>query len=333
MTDILCVILKADSRIGTGHLMRVKGLLAPLKEAGLSPVLVTDSLSDELEPLASDYAKIIRAAPSDEALAKAACALSPKLTLIDHYFFAKKLESLIKKGCGCKIAVIEDLHRRHECDLLTDSGIFTSPESYDSLVPARCLRLVGPQYSLIREEFVLARRNTWHERRRVLINYGGADPAHACLKALRAVIAGRLFEDYDFTLLTGISNPDHEELLKLAAPCPQIEVLRHTAEVAKLFSRCDYALGACGGMFKERLCSGLVSACTEIASNQAGGIEALKKLGCGTGIALEDLDKPAAVRLALDDLRAHEDEYRENGIRAFDGRGIGRVAAGILSLL
>lgn len=326
------MVLKADHVIGTGHLMRIKGLLQPLLKAGLEPCLLTDSLEPSLLPLCSEYREIVHfSMDSVEGFVKSARRLAPSLVLFDHYFLGDKFESPLRDFA--KVAVVDDLERRHDCDLLTDSGFFKSGAEYRGRVPEGCSLLCGEQYSLIRPEFKgAALRRQPHARLRLLVNYGGADPAHACLKALTSIIEGRLFERYDVTVLSGISNPDHERLVELSKDIPGVEVIRSTSQVAGLFSRCDMALGAYGGMFKERMCAGLPALNTVIADNQRGGGALVARLRCGYDISLEDLARPQVLEDRLSLLESHLEDCREAGMREIGGEGIDLVSRALLKL-
>ncbi len=326
------MVLKADHEIGTGHLMRVKGLLNPLIDAGLEPVLATDSLEKSLVPLCSEYRDIVHFKAGDATgLADLVWKISPAFALFDHYFLGKDFESPLRAFAN--VAVIDDLERAHDCDLLTDSGFFKTGAEYRGKVPPSCALLCGELYSLIRPEFKgVAQWRVAHARLRVLVNYGGADPAHACMRALRSIIGGRLYEQYDFTVLSGISNPDHEALEKLAGGIPGIAVLRSTSHVAELFSRNDMAMGAYGGMFKERMCAGLPALNTVIADNQRGGDRLVARLKCGEDISLEDLGRPEILRQKLASLAERLDDYRDAGMREISGDGISLVARGLLEM-
>lgn len=326
------MVLKADHAIGTGHLMRVKGLLPPLISAGFTPYLITDSLEDSLLPLCTEYKEILRFKSGErDSFVSLVRTLAPEITLFDHYFIGRESESAIKDLS--RIAVIDDLEREHDCDLLTDSGFFKTGDEYKGKVPGSCRLLCGERYSLIRKGFSdIAAKRPKRSRMRVLINYGGADPAHACLKALSSVIAGRLYDRYDFIVLSGISNPDHDRLCDLTEGIPQIEVIRNSLNVPEIFTRCDMAMGALGGMFKERMCAGLPALNTVIADNQKGGEALVERLKCGLSLSLEDLCHPDRVAESLSELEAHLAFYQQNGMRFIEGRGISLVSRAILEL-
>lgn len=326
----ICVVLEAGFDIGTGHLMRVKGLLPYLIKEGYHLYLISDSFDRNLKHMAKEYTKIVLCHKNKipEIINK----IKPCLTLIDHYHFSYKLETQIE---GKKV-VIDDLKRKHDCDLLTDSCFFTDESSYAGKVPSQCKLLNGPEYSLIREEFL----NIEHELTcptRVLINYGGSDPAHACLKAVLSIQNSDYldYEDYLFcyTVLAGAANDDIDELYDLCCQRPDFEFMVETDEMGKLFSRCDLAMGAYGGTFKERMAAGIPSLGTVIAQNQEGGPLVYEKYRCGLDIDLYDLENPLIVGRKLLELGANRIEFAENGKKLISGNGIKLVSDAILELL
>lgn len=324
------VVLEADFDIGTGHLMRVKGLLPCLIKAGYRLYLISDSFDRNLKHMAPEYTNILLH-PKNK-IPELINSLKPQLTLIDHYHFSYDLERQIE---GKKV-VIDDLKRKHDCDLLTDSCFFTDDSSYRGKVPADCKLLTGPQYSLIREEFL----NIEHKLNlstRVLINYGGSDPAHACLKAVLSIMNSD-YLDYDdhlfsYTVLAGAANDDIDELYDLCCQRPDFEFMVETDEMGKLFSRCDLAMGAYGGTFKERMAAGIPSLGTVIAQNQEGGPLVYEKYRCGLDIDLYDLENPLIVGRKLLELGANSTEFAENGKKLISGNGIKLVSDAILKLL
>lgn len=305
--------------------MRVKGLLPILYDAGYLPVMVSDSLPSNLLPLCVEYG-IVEVCPKDEIAARVNT-FAPALTLFDHYFVGAETEAQVKS----KVAVIDDLKRDHICALLTDSCFFTTGEHYRNHVPGDCRLLVGAAYSLIRPEFIGIKRET-RVKPRVLINYGGADPAHACLKALNSVLKAGLTAEFDFTVLSGISNPDHAALAEIVAAHPEVELIRNTSEVGALFARCDLAMGAYGGMMKERMCAGLPCLGSVIAPNQEGAPGVIERLDVGLDIALSDLEDPHKTAAKLHELNAQKGRFITNGLKAVSGDGIKLVSQALIEL-
>ncbi len=324
--SILAVVLKADHYIGTGHLMRVKALLPKLMLKGLIPYLITDSFDNRLASLAGEYAQIIKCSISD--VADKVNDLHPKITLFDHYFLQEETEKKIISP----VAVIDDLKRRHACDLLTDANFSRKNDDYLNLVSKKCKLLTGTRYSLIRPEFLNIIR-VKRKKKTILINYGGADPAHACVKVVNSVLASGLHQIFNFIVLAGAANSDLEKLQALCTVSPSLKLITSTTKVGELFSKCDMAMGAYGGMFKERLCAGLPTVNTAIADNQQGCVMMSTRLGVGEDLLLKDLEDPIKVKNALLNLYKNRELYAQNGRKMISGKGIDLVTAAISELL
>ena len=173
---------------------------------------------------------------------------------------------------------------------------------------------------------------------RVFVSFGGADPVSACLNVCRSVIAEGLHRSYSFTVLAGAANKDYQQLLALAAALPPDEkrnllIIHHCNDVADLLFRHDLALGAYGGMFRERIAAALPTAGVEIADNQEGAAFIVSKFELGVSLTMEQLKDGKAIRAALDDLMENSSTYSRNCLKVYDGEGLNRIAAALLSLL
>ena len=328
MNKKLTVILKADRLIGTGHLMRVKGLLPFF--SGYDLTLVSDSLEDSLFPLCSEYSRIIIA--PEQSMADTVTGLKSDLVLIDHYYLDWTLESQLYPHC--KIAVIDDLaNRKHCCHMLFDQGLLRRREDYKDLVDENCDLRCGPLYSLVKPCFAHLKGHQNTGKSTVLINFGGADPVHACLKVSRCLRDCGLNKKFSFLILSGAANPDHQILEREFSTLEGFSVQRFTDDMPALFAQCDFAIGAYGGSFLERLCAGIPAINVVIADNQRGGPDALAKYQLGVDLGLDDLDRADKLSEALTILMKHADEYRTNGQSLIDGLGTIRIAQALQSLL
>ncbi|MBU3843890.1 MAG: hypothetical protein H9847_03330 [Candidatus Anaerobiospirillum pullicola] len=173
---------------------------------------------------------------------------------------------------------------------------------------------------------------------RVFINFGGADPVSACLSVARTIMAGQLYRHYAFTLLAGAANKDYEDIAALVASIPEpfkshFLLLRHCTDVADLFARHDVALGAYGGMFRERLASGLPTVGVIIADNQKGTDEVVERLKLGLNLPLSALSDITAVHRALEQVVARREEFTRHCLQVYDGHGLQRIMQKLLQLL
>ena len=281
----LAVVLKADKDIGTGHLMRVKSLLRHID--GVDFYLFTDSLSTELEAFATEYKSIIRGKVCE--LVSAIKTLSPDLILIDHYFLDYDFEKELFKDF--KIAVIDDLERRHLCHVLFDQGRDKTELNYKGLVPENTLLCVGYHYNFIKPEFAKIKTT----------------PSQS----------GKY---------SGISNPDHDKITELLKDIREIKHFRHCNDILKEFEKTDLAVGACGGMFVERILARLPAINVEIADNQKGCGNFVKNFNLGVVMSVDELKDEQILSKSLENVNRNRSIYAHNCANVYDSCGLLNVA-------
>lgn len=328
-TKTLVVVLKADKDIGTGHLMRVKAILPYLKN--VTCYLVSDSISKELYQICDDFERI--AVTTKDNLAHTALSFKPDVVLVDHYFLDKSFEASIYHQT--KVVVIDDLvNRPHQCHMLFDAWVLRKPEEYKKLVNPQCELCVGSEYNYIRKEFSKIHKvENDTARPRVLVNFGGADPAHAVLMTTKTIVEHKLYEKFNFTIVAGISNHDFEKIKELVTGISSISLTKHTNNVPKLFSKIDLAIGAAGGMFSERNLAKIPSIVVEIADNQKGTCDFVKNYNIGIPLLLEELSDPNKLTVALQTLYTNKGIYERNCAKLYNSNGLQNVVDKIQGLI
>ena len=167
----LRVAFRADAsvEIGSGHVMRCLTLARALRERGAECRFITRELPGNLigriEAEGYELAPLPPPAPGepppkgpppfahwagvahtqDAAETRAAMEPGADWLVMDHYALDARWQRAVARP-GMRLMVIDDLaDRPHDCDLLLDQTLGRSASEYDTLVPALCLRLIGPQ--------------------------------------------------------------------------------------------------------------------------------------------------------------------------------------------
>lgn len=195
--------------------------------------------------------------------------------IIDHYAISSVWQRQIREKIK-KIVVIDDLaNRQHDCDILLDQNFYRDYEHrYDGLVSDKTIKLLGLQYSLLRDEFFTLRNETKeHNDTQILVNFGGI--AHVELLK-EALLAMNTVKKFDYLVITGAISEKHFGQLQQLIQGTHITLLKSTDRMAGLMAQSAFALGACGSTVWERFCLGLNAALVEIADNQAELIEVLE---------------------------------------------------------
>lgn len=264
------VIIRTDAsiEIGSGHVMRCLTVAKNLRLNGCEVIFWMQDLSGNL----IDYV-------NSEGFGNIFGAEHADLYIIDHYGIDIEWESKIRLFTK-KIVVIDDLaNRRHDCELLLDQNALPNFESrYDGLVSDTCVKLLGPKYLIMRDEFIDARRLLRKRQETIenlLIFMGGSDPTNETIKILKAL------EDFQFKrvdVVVGNGNVFKEQIRGI---CEEQGYYYHCQinYMAKLMQQADFAIGAGGSTTWERCYVGLPSSSTIVASNQREGTEYSAELG------------------------------------------------------
>jgi len=237
---------------------------------------------------------------------------------------------------GVTVIVIDDLADRDlPVDLVINGGADASDLVYRVAADTRLL--LGPRYSLLREEFGLgATREIRQAPQRVLITVGGEDEFALTprLVAWTRQVLGMAVIDVVigpfFTAETTV------EMARMAREDRRIAVHEAPEGMRDLMLGCDIAVTGGGQTAYELAATGTPAVAITIADNQVGGVRALAAAGvlaCAGNSG--DPDLAERMQTVLRELAARSLERRamsEAARRLVDGRGTARAAQAILEM-
>lgn len=299
----------ASSRIGTGHVMRCITLANELREYGAEchficrahvghmfekikmeghqTVLLPRVQNMDTENKSQEWEKSTRwlgRTQRDDALETIAYLknISPKWLVVDHFAIDAAWEQAVKQEIDLKIMVIDGLaNRKHDCDLLLDQTFSTPAESrWKGLVPADCQLFVGPEYALLRPEFLEACKNLPQRSgsiRRILIGFGGVDEPNTTALVIDA-LEGFTTNDISLDVIVGPDNPHKADIMENYRARKNINIHVDPDNIAELMASADLAIGAGGTMTWERCMLRLPSLIISIAENQIALAKALDSI-------------------------------------------------------
>ncbi|WP_205419951.1 UDP-2,4-diacetamido-2,4,6-trideoxy-beta-L-altropyranose hydrolase [Aeribacillus pallidus] len=203
------------------------------------------------------------------------------LLVVDHYGLDSKWESKIKPFSK-KIMVIDDLaNRKHVCDFLLDQNWYLNyQERYKNLVPPECKQLLGPNYVLLREEFIEASRQKRirdGKIHNILVFFGGTDPTNETIKTLNALAL--LENNIKVNVVVGSSNKRKHEIREYCDRYLNFFFHCQVSNMASLMNEADLAIGAGGTTTWERCYLGLPSITIIVADNQIELTDSVSKFG------------------------------------------------------
>lgn len=299
----------ASTILGSGHVMRCLTLAGELRAAGCEVLFICRNLPGNLAAQIQTQRFAVELMPEltgqsdwqrDVCAVKqviAARGETPDWLIVDNYALDWQWEQAMRPYCRY-IMVIDDLaDRKHICDLLLDQNYYTDMRArYGNLVPENCRLLLGPQYALLRPEFVAARKNLPAAKgdvHRMLVFFGGSDSANETMKALQALEMLKL-PGITVDVVVGSSNP-HRKAVQ--------EVCRHMMpgcvfhcqinNMAELMARADLAIGAGGSASWERCYLELPAIGIAVADNQERLLTDLAEFGAIVGLGRSEKVTPS----------------------------------------
>jgi len=318
-----CLAL-AEALVGDGHAVALFGVEPPAALRALAekigvPHFVVSSTDPRADAVAS-LAAIGRWGGTD------AC-------VVDHHALGRDWEAAAREA-GCAVAVIDDLGREHDCDLLVDANAGVTADHYRGRVDPRTWLMLGPRYAMLRQGFRDGHRQARVRRQvgRIVVSYGGTDPTGETVKAIEALAQlGGITADVTVTS----AQPRFERVRALAATAPHLTLHVDRSDLECLLAEADLALGAAGVSALERACLGVPSIATVVADNQAAGASAMADAGAALLLGEAASVTPMRLRAAVEGLRACPDALARmsaHGLALVDGCGAARVAVALASL-
>jgi UDP-2,4-diacetamido-2,4,6-trideoxy-beta-L-altropyranose hydrolase len=283
----------ASSQIGTGHFMRCLTLADILKQQGAQIRFVSRHMPEHLkdmlatkgcefillqskptQTISTDLFHAQWLGTSQQADAQETSrALSDHKwdwLIVDHYALDGHWESALRQSAQ-NILVIDDIaDRQHDCDVLLDQNFYTDMNSrYSGKVPSHCQLLLGPRYSLLRDEFRQVREQLKSRTgpvKRILIFFGGIDADNYTGRAIEALSKISIPEPY----VDVVIGPQHPCRTQIESLCIKHGFSCHvqTNRMAELVAAADLGVGAGGSACWERCCLGLPTLTLCIAENQ-----------------------------------------------------------------
>jgi len=303
--SILCRC-DATAKIGAGHVMRCMALAQAARVSGVSATFVMQQGATELEErLKSEGCDVVSVTAENDIRKTSSIATerNAEWIVVDGYTFNAEYQQSIKKA-GFKLLFIDDFgHCNHySADVVLNQNIYAEESFYKSRESYVNL-LLGPKYVLLRQEFLLAKRDRTSDQssKNVLVTMGGFD-SHSVTEKI-------------------------EHALKKIDV--NVRVAQHVTNIPELMTWADCAVSAAGTTTYELAYMGVPTAMVIVAENQKRVAEGMAKAGYGVNLGWyedmqEDDIREAVAQLCSAALQKSRGTTKPNLI---DGYGTQRVLA------
>ncbi len=337
----VAIRVDASESIGLGHLIRCINMAIALRARGAACEFYCAQRDELVQSILakrgfSFVALGVEIGSTRDRAAFTASLGATTLVILDGYAFDAHYMAALR-AAGAYVCVVDDLGDRVlDCDSILNHNFYAVGLTYRN-APVECLRLLGPHYGIVGDDFVVARGQhvSRREANRVLIVMGGADPTRETEKSLRALahLAGSRL---DVRVVIGPANPFGVAIERAAVACVDhaVTLIRAPEDLAAQMVWCDVALSASGMTCMELACVSVPAIVVAVAENQRAVADALQRgglmrsLGWHADVGEETLAN--ALRDLLIDFAARNKMYALQR-NAIDGLGKERAADALLA--
>lgn len=333
--DTLIVRADANNRMGAGHLMRTLALGQAWQDAGGRVVFTTACDNPALIVRLGREGFAVQELEPDAAWSQIRAALAPHggcWVVLDGYHFDTRLQRRIREA-GHPLLVVDDtahLPEPYEADLLLNQNINAPSMRYRTR--RECQLLLGPEYILLRREFLHHRgfsRQVTGPARRLLVTLGGAELQQQLQLVLEGLERAELAPLEVDVLVGGGAGLD--ELRQVASRSGHaITFSPGTDDMAGLMARADLAITGGGSTCWELAFMKLPSLVLVLADNQQQAMASLHRRGTIVNLGWHHQLRPETLAPQLSRLvQDHQQraEMAARGAELVDGEGGRRVVA------
>ena len=281
------ILVRADSSstIGTGHIMR--DLVLAKQFSNDNVTFATRDLPGNIHHKidAASYQKIMLQTNSFEELDMLVKKLSVDMIVIDHYDIDYTSEKKLKESNpNVKIFVLDDTYEKHYADILLNHNISGNEKKYANLAPKHCELRCGSKYTLLRDEFIQAKKEKRKIRKKkksktIFIAMGGADHSNISIDILKVIkqVRKSYKQDIQVNIVTTNANKNLNRLKKYCKDKKWIHLHINSNEIAKLMIKSDFAIVTPSVTVNEVYYLGLPMITIKTADNQIDMYNYLKK--------------------------------------------------------
>lgn len=277
------ILVRADSSsyIGTGHIMRDLVLAKQYKNENI--IFATQDLVANINHKIIEAGYKIELLKSNdfEELNDLIKKLNIDMVIIDNYDIDYNFEKKLKEdNSSLKIFVLDDTYEKHFCDILLNHNIYADEKKYKNKVPKYCKLRCGSRYTLLRDEFLEAKKAKKRVKKKnqtIFLGLGGVDHKNLNIKILKVV--EKFKKSLKVNLVTTNANKNLEELKEYCKDKKWINLQINSNKVAKLMSKSDFSIVTPSVTANEIFYLDLPMITIKTAKNQKEMYKYLKKKG------------------------------------------------------
>lgn len=338
----LVIRADADTKIGTGHVMRCLALAQAWQARGGKITFLSCfpdlTLRRRIKAAGFDFKEADGPHPDATDLQSILAALDrvssdaaqPAWVVLDGYHFDVSYQSALR-AAGYRVMVIDDTAHLpyYDADIILNHGANAPWLAYSGA--PNTLLLLGTRYALVRAEFerwIGLEKHCPKVPHNILVTLGGSDPANATIKVVEALRRIDL-QGSEARVVVGPMSAHFEELQAvIGAPSGKVRLETDVTDISPLLAWADLAVAAGGTTCWELAFMKVPALILILAENQVGVGAVVEEFGVAQTLGrAEDLTAAkiaTALRVLMNDWRSREEMARRGRILV-DGHGVKRV--------
>ena len=284
------ILIRANSSsyIGIGHIMRDLVLVKQYSNDNI--IFATEDLEGNINHkiIEAGYKIDLLKSNSFDELNKLIKKLNIDMIIIDHYEINYDFEKNLKDlNPNLKIFVFDDTYEKHFCDILLNHNISANEKRYESLVPNDCELRCGSKYTLLRDEFLEAKKQKNSikkdkKNKTIFIAMGGADHSNINIDILNVVnkVRKKNNKKIKVNIVSTNANKNLEKLKDYCKNKKWIDLHINSKQIAKLMIESDFVIVTPSVTVNEVYYLELPIIAIKTAENQIDMYKFLKKHKC-----------------------------------------------------
>ena len=347
--DKKIVFIRVDSstKVGYGHLIRCLALADTLKKSFKINFICTNLNGNLISQICKKKFEVFRFNIKSQRInvkkdAEKTISIIKKhrnkksLLILDSYILSQEWENRVRPYVK-RLIVIDDLmYRKHSCDLIIDQNLHTQMNSlYTKSVPKNCVKLLGPDYAILRNQFIAQRKYARIRSlpiKNILVSFGGTDNENHTLHALTSL--KKLNSDVNVNVVTGTTNIGKKIIKNFCKKNFNYNYFEQVENMAKLMQVADLCIGSSGTTTWERCCVGLPAIAIVASNDQKDIASAVSKNKCIINLGkIKKSDNVNYVRLMKNLKNSELQNMSRNCMKLVDGKGAARISKYIFSMM
>jgi UDP-2,4-diacetamido-2,4,6-trideoxy-beta-L-altropyranose hydrolase len=343
-TGLPPLLVRADADLlrGTGRMLRCLALVQVWRARGGNAMFISrcenPALRARIEAAGAGLISLRASDCGDGAIALTRDQLALNKTavlVLDGDDFGFERQQMLRTAGHPLVVIDHSAQRERTCaDIVLNPTLGVSASKYQC--NAGTTVLVGPDYAMLRPEFIVWRRRFRSIRtvvRRILVTLGGSDPDNITLRVMEAL--GRLgASGLEIRVVVGPANPHLKTLQEaLASSALPMQLLTDVPDMASLMGWADLAVSDAGSTCWELACLGVPAVILALNEHQmllsreldSNGVA--QSLGWHVAVSADRLASALDVLLYSSFRRLR---MSQQGRALVDGRGAERVVQALL---